>query len=313
MKVTLDLTELLAQGKITQEEHDRLLALAARNTGSMAFNILIGFGVICVAGGGLALVPAPPTAMLIGAVTAGIGFYLSLFHREQWGVLGTIAILIGALFGGGGIVAYGQGSTVSVLLTAALFAGGAVLGRSGMLMCLAVLAVSGSMGTITGYEHACYFLCVEKPTYSILLFTAIAVVAPVISKQLPAEYARLAIFAARTSVLLVNFAFWIGSLWGDDFEGGSSSRQAISDVEFVIAWAVALAGAGVWAWWVNRPWLVSVVAVFGAIHLYTQYFERLGASPGSIVVGGLAAIAIAVGIWKHNRYMLNRAPAATSA
>ena len=51
MKVTLDLSKLLEDGKITREEHDRLAALGATGTGSLAFNILNAFGVVAVAAG----------------------------------------------------------------------------------------------------------------------------------------------------------------------------------------------------------------------------------------------------------------------
>ena len=57
MKVTLDLTKLLEEGRITREEHDRLATLGAAGTGSLAFNILLGFGVAAVSGGAVALVP----------------------------------------------------------------------------------------------------------------------------------------------------------------------------------------------------------------------------------------------------------------
>jgi iron complex transport system permease protein len=30
---------------------------------------------------------------------------------------------------------------------------------------------------------------------------------------------------------------------------------------------------------VNRRWLVNLVALFAGIHFYTQWFERLGATP----------------------------------
>ena len=66
MKVTLDLDQLLADGKITRAEYEKLGAMAAKSTGSLAFNILIGFGVIAVSGAALALLPAPATAIVIG-------------------------------------------------------------------------------------------------------------------------------------------------------------------------------------------------------------------------------------------------------
>ena len=51
MKVTLDLTKLLEDGRITRHEYDRLKQLGAAGTGSLAFNILLGFGVIAVSAG----------------------------------------------------------------------------------------------------------------------------------------------------------------------------------------------------------------------------------------------------------------------
>ena len=84
--------------------------------------------------------------------------------------------------------------------------------------------------------------------------------------------------ASRTGVFLVNFGFWIGSLWGDSLRGG---EFLIPDYPFVAIRAVALVAAGFWAWTQDRRWLVNLAAVFAAIHVYTQWFERLGASTGS--------------------------------
>ena len=42
------------------------------------------------------------------------------------------------------------------------------------------------------------------------------------------------------------------------------------------------------------------MAVFWAIHFYTQYFERLWAEPGAILGAGLVAIAIAFGVVYYN-------------
>jgi hypothetical protein len=100
----------------------------------------------------------------------------------------------------------------------------------------------------------------------------------------------MAIAAARTGVFLVNLGFWIGSLWGDDPDRGG---QVIADWVFAAAWAIALLMAGVWAWRRNRRWLLNVVAVFGGIHFYTQWFERLGASPAAVLIAGLLALTFA--------------------
>ena len=51
MKITLDLSKLVEEGKLTPADAERLKALAKHDTGSLGINILIGFGVIAVAAG----------------------------------------------------------------------------------------------------------------------------------------------------------------------------------------------------------------------------------------------------------------------
>ena len=46
MKIMLDISKLVEEGKLTREEADKLTALAAHDTGSLGVNILIGFGVV---------------------------------------------------------------------------------------------------------------------------------------------------------------------------------------------------------------------------------------------------------------------------
>ena len=106
-----------------------------------------------------------------------------------------------------------------------------------------------------------------------------------VSHRLPADYERLAIMASRTSVLMVNFGFWIGSLWGDRLLllRGLKRGKPMSSCRtwlFSIGWAAALIAVGVWGVKANRRWVVNIAAVFGAIHFYTQWFERLGANAG---------------------------------
>ena len=70
---------------------------------------------------------------------------------------------------------------------------------------------------------------------------------------------------------------------------------------FIAGWAVALLAVAAWAVKANRRWVVNLAAVFGAIHFYTQWFERLGATPVSVLVGGVLVLAFAVVAWKLNR------------
>jgi len=120
----------------------------------------------------------------------------------------------------------------------------------------------------------------------------------------------LAIIFARVSLLLVNFGFWVGSLWGDypgeSWEVGGkdpwTAREAwektalhVSDWVFMLGWAALAIGVGIWAARANRRWVVTAAASFAAINFYTQWFERLGAQPWAIIVVG-----IAVALWRYN-------------
>ena len=312
MKITLDISRLVETGQLTREEADKLKALAAQDTGSLGVNILIGFGVVAIAAGAVALVPTPLTAVSLGLAVFVAGCAIVLNRIQQWIVLGRICLVIGALMFGGGVVAYGDGSLISMLIVTAAFTLAAIAARSALLMALAVLAASACLGARTGYSHALYSLAIFEPTLTIVLFSALALIAYQASKRLPADYERLAITAARTSLLLINFGFWIGSLWGDplmllrsmsanDASLAFMAKTVIPASVFSILWAMVLLGAGIWAVQVNRRWMVNLVAVFAGIHFYTQWFERLGATPLSVLVGGLVMLASAIALWMLNR------------
>ena len=307
MKITLDISKLVEEGKLTREEADKLTALAAHDTGSLGINILIGFGVIAIAAGAVALVPTPLTAVSLGLALFAAGFAIVLNRVQQWILLGQICLVIGALMFGGGVIAYGAGSLASMLIVTGAFALAAIAARSSLLMALAVLAASACLGARTGYSDALYSLAIFEPTLTIVLFSALALIAYQASQRLPADYERLAITAARTSLLLINFGFWIGSLWGDplmllrSMNAKDASLDIIPAAVFSILWAVVLLGAGIWAVQVNRRWLVNLVALFAGIHFYTQWFERLGATPLSVLLGGVVMLASAFALWMFNR------------
>jgi iron complex transport system permease protein len=312
MRITLDISKLLEEGKLTREEADKLTALAAHDTSSLGINVLIGFGVVGTASGAVALVPTPLTAVLLGVAIFAAGYAIVLNRVQQWIVLGQICLVIGALMFGGGVIAYGAGSLASMLIVTVAFALAAVAARSSLLMALAVLAASACLGARTGYSHALYTLAIFEPTLTVVLFSALALIAYQVSLRLTADYERLAITAARTSLLLINFGFWIGSLWGDQLMllRSMSAKDAslafrndavIPAAVFSILWATVLLGAGIWAVQVNRRWLVNLISVFAGIHFYTQWFEHLGATPFSVLLGGLVMLAGGSALWMFNR------------
>ncbi|RME61964.1 MAG: hypothetical protein D6780_00660 [Candidatus Dadabacteria bacterium] len=299
MKVTLDLDRLLAEGKISQSEYDRLLRFSARDTGSLAFNLLVASGVIAVSCGLLAILPSPYTAITVGLVTSAFGIALGFVNPKRWKILSVVSTLTGALLLGGGIISIGEGSPASFVIVAAIYVLAGCAARSGLLVSLAILALASSLGARTGYQHAMYFLGINKPGATVMVFFFMAIFLYQLSKVLPYEFKRLAIIASRTSVFVVNFGFWIGSLWGDRW-----GTLALPRGLFAIGWAVALLATGIWAVFRNKRWVVNTIAAFGGIHFYTQWFERLGATPVSVVGAGLCAIIAAVGLRSLNKRML---------
>jgi len=306
MKVTLDIDKLHREGRISAAEYAKLKGSAAADTGSLALNILLGFGVIATAGGTLALLQSAAGSIVLGAGLVFAGIILAGRAPKVWGVLSSILLLVGALLAGGGILALTHARPVGFMAVTALLLLAGISARSGLLVSLATLALSPTIGAATAYTHATYSLVIEQPALTVILFSLLSWGAYRMSLGMEPELQRLALISARTSLFLVNFGFWVGSLWGDSLGRGEvrwhmGHAQAVPDWAFALAWAAALFMTGTWAARENRRWVVNLVAVFGAIHFYTQYFERLGASPGTTSLAGLAAIGIALALVRYNR------------
>jgi hypothetical protein len=223
--------------------------------------------------------------------------------------------VIGALLLSGGVIGVLDGGFAGLAFTAILLLVQAVAIRSSFLMALVPLALAGALGSSTGYFHATYMLIVTEPTITIGFFAVLALAAYLVSTRVGAAYEGLGIVAARVSLVLVNFGFWVGSLWGDHpgeswavgNMGSWTARQAwektalhVPGWVFTVVWAVLVIGVGVWAARANRRWVVTMAASFGAINFYTQWFERLGAEPWAIIVAGLTVVGIAVALWRYN-------------
>jgi hypothetical protein len=320
MKITLDLSKLLQEGRITPADAERLKALAARETGSLGLNLLVGFGVMAASAGAVAfllmafefsLVPV----VVVGAALFALGLALSLSRAQQWELLAQICIVVGALMLAGGLYVIDKGSLRTAIAVTAGLAAAAILARSSLLASLSVLSLAAVIGASTGYSHATYSLTVQEPAVTIVLFSSLALGAYLLSHRLSADYERLAIAASRTSLLLINFGFWIGSLWGDRLRlprailnGGqavlkdaAAGASYISATVFSIGWALALIAVAVWGVKENRRWVVNLAAVFGAIHFYTQWFAKLGANPLSVLLAGILMLGIALGLRAFNR------------
>ena len=306
MKVTLDLDRLLREQRITHEEHRRLLSLSQADTRSLGLHFLIAFGVVATAGGVIGWLHSILAAVGIGFVVGLAGVLLLRTRSREWNVPGTILTLVGALTAGAGIVKFSAGDIVGFVFVMLTFGTGAYFATSGLLASLTILAFAGVVGAATAYEHACYILTVQRPTLTVTLFGLLSWGFYRWSLRLNSPLGRLALMMSRTSLFLVNLGFWVGSLWGDtiwhprvnwEFHSG----RDIPDWAFGLTWAIGILATGVWALRRNRRWVVNLMAVFASIHFYTQYFERLGAKPGTLVIAGVLALAVALLIARYNR------------
>ncbi|KKB79948.1 hypothetical protein VW35_05625 [Devosia soli] len=294
MKVTLDLDALLAAGKITPEEAERLKGFAAADTGALGANILFALGATAVAGGIAALLPTLETLAALGAVLFAGGLFVRLRALPRMQLFAQIIMTIGALAlccGIGGL--YGDNPLARVGLTLGL-AAAATVARSGLLAALAVV----------GFSTVLAFNDVPWPPNHMMVTVIVGLCALILALYLlslrlkPADEG-LAIVAMRTAIVLVNGAFFLGSIFGDDSAG-------ISSAWFSIIWAVAMLAFGAWAVAANRRWVVNSVAVFAAIHFFTQWFAILGTQPLSILGGGVLLIVFGLALARFNNWVGDR-------
>lgn len=308
MKVTLDLTDLVSRGELRQEEADRLARLGARDAGSLGSNILLGFGTVAVALGGGVLFPSAESVVVIGTILFVLGLGLVLNKQVRWSLFAQICMTIGALGIVGGISYLTDGNLYVNLALAAGLAGAAFAAPSALLGALAVLQLSIALGSGTAYSHGGYFAWVERPVLTIAALGVLAVGLTLVAARIPAVFERIALIMARTAVLIINLAFLVGSLFGDQQLPWEVNTETAA---FTIVWAVLLLGVGLWGVMSNRRWVVNAAAIFGGIHFYTQWFEYLGPNPLAILVGGMLLIGFGLALrWLNQR--LNGQAAATA-
>src|SRR5207249_10539337 len=120
MKVVLDIDKLLLDNDITESEYARLKALAAKDTSSLAFNILIGFGVIATAAGALALLRSAPASIVLGVALSLAGVTLRPRYARQSEVLGAILLLVGSILPTGRIIIRTAGGVSGLLAVTCL-------------------------------------------------------------------------------------------------------------------------------------------------------------------------------------------------
>lgn len=201
---------------------------------------------------------------------------------------------------------------------------------------ISIVPLAASLSSRTFYGHASYGVAVYEVTLTILQMSLFAILALIASLHFKEHIARHARILGQLVLIWINVAFWIGSLWGDvvgshlwfprreAVTAGLDSiplqseawRAAVEAFEaqalvipadiFAAVWAIGILAVGAWGAWTARRAVLNISVTFGAIHFYTQYFERLEATPGTFILAGIIAILAAWALWMFNRWLAQR-------
>lgn len=307
---------------------------------------VVGAGML-VAGMGFELVKSfrdiADFAMLAGgAVIGAAGYWLFAKGDDKLHFASGSVFLMGVALHLWGVGLFFEHATdwtravvngYSALVVAA--AGTAVNVR--LVTALAIVPFAEMLNTGTDYFHALYVFYSPEPTLSILQMAALIGACLWAAGRLEDRYGRHAGILAIMAAVVGNLSFLVGSLWGDNvlmsmtdggpiwtenmtYEQWNSASDAweaqffyISEHVFTVVWAVLLTGAAFWAAHANRRGLFNAAVTFGGIHAYTQLFETMADEPLAWALGGLAAIPLAWGMWRLNRWLVEREKAGLPA
>ncbi|MFZ1814678.1 MAG: hypothetical protein WBO55_11020 [Rhizobiaceae bacterium] len=321
-RITLDLDDLVAKGKLSPEEAERLSSLAVTGGGlTILIQALTILGALAMAAGVIVLKPDPTTGMVLAVLALGFATYLHYAWRDSLWVLAS-GIAIAGTFGLAGSLAMQMDGVLPAMginaLATLIFLAAALVFQSRFLIAFVPLGIAAILGSNTAYWHAAYAIFVREPTLTALAFAVLAIGLFAASPRLGSIAAGMATVAARMSWIIMNFGFWVGSLWGDYVgehfmvtgDSWDQNREAlkawrevalfIPDYMFVIAWA--LASVATIILFRNNRFAVNASITFLAINAYTQFFERFADNPLTLILGGASLLLFAFGLFHFDRW-----------
>ncbi|PWJ20862.1 hypothetical protein [Jannaschia seohaensis] len=279
---------------------------------------------------------AGPAMLLLGAAVAG-GFGMALGRprltsRFACGAIGLMGLAL-HLTGLAALIELnditGWPVALASLYAAAALVGAGIVTDLRVVTALAIVPFAQALSTGTIYWHAAYVFYSPEPTLSILQMGALVAGGLWAAHSLDPRWGRHGGILAIMAAIVANLCALVGSLFGDRVgetlwgPGRSwwSNREAYESQEawaaaldafnetalfipegvYSILWALALAAAVFWAAHKARRGLFNAAVTFAGIHAYTQAFETYHDEPLVYVVGGLAAIPLAWGLWQLDR------------
>lgn len=296
MKIKLDISQLLAKGKITQLEHDKMLALSLENKTQIAVKILAVFGVFVFAIGLIGLTKNLLLIMILCFVFAVAGIFIinNRHKNKEWEILGNIMLLIGSIGIAGCLVTEISKNYIFILISI-IFIIFAVLANSRLLIALSALSVLplAPFNTLVSED---IFLFNETPTIIIFLYSFLSFATYLLSKKLQEEYKALAIVFSSMCFLIVNFAFWSASLSGEEI-----LNINITEAIFSILWALFLICNLIWAIKKDNKFILSSVTVFSGINFHEKLSSLDFTNEINTLATGITIIIISFILFKYNK------------
>jgi hypothetical protein len=289
-------------------------------TGGASIEILDVFG---EQSGGLAL-------LVLGLIGAAV---TALIHRkgvENTGFLTGSILLMTAAMHIGGLYVWAGAAEVSGfavpmihLYAAVVIFGTGVFIDVRLITALAIVPFAQMLDTGTFYWNAMYAFYSPETTLSIVQLSVAMAACVAVAGLLTDRFRRHTHIFGIMAFIVANLCFLVGSLWGDvvgshiwgpGYRDYSDDYQTFSDVKsafeasalvisehvYSIVWAILLIAAAFWSANTNRRGIFNAAMTFGGIHAYTQAFETFYDEPLAYVIGGLAAIPLAWGLWRLN-------------
>jgi hypothetical protein len=268
-------------------------------------------------------------AMVVGGLT-------TRFVAGSILLMGTALHLTGVGIAAEDYAITGLGRAAVLLYGAAAIATVGIVTNVRLVTALAIVPFAQMLDTGTSYFHAAYVFYSPESTLTILQMSLLIAVLVWGAARLTDRFARHARVAAVMAFVVANLAALVGSLWGDyggepgwgpgysywkerssydTYQQFRDARMAfrdstlyLSEGVYTVLWGAVLAGLIFWAAMRNNRGLFNASLTFACIHTYTQMFESFGDEPLAYVIGGLALIPMAWGVWRLNQRWLDQTP-----
>ncbi len=322
--ITLDLARLIEGNRLSEVEAKRLFDLREPDkvTNRLA-SILYILGALAAAAGVVLLKPAATTGLIIAFVCFVIGQTIRFKKWDHLHIL-SLALGIGSAAGLTGWFVLEFGETLPAIavngFATAVTLAMALAFRSRFLGALVPLGIGSMIGSGGAYWHASYGIFVREPTVTVGLFTLITAALLLFAKRNNhPDWNPMSTIAARMSIVVTNFGWWVGSLWGDyigdhlrglgdrvkgqTYQQWQEARRAyresavhIDDTVFAIGWAGFAVAMIVLGRKLHNRFVETAGLVFLAINAFTQYFEYFQDEPWALVFGGIALVGVALGL-----------------